>query len=58
MDSGAIVVQKSVPILPDDTEDTLRKRIQESEYKAFPLALEYLVTGKVTLKDGTVKYNF
>jgi phosphoribosylglycinamide formyltransferase-1 len=40
VDSGEIIVQKSVPILPGDTADILAARVLEQEHTAFPEALE------------------
>ncbi|HET9794700.1 MAG TPA: phosphoribosylglycinamide formyltransferase [Thermoanaerobaculia bacterium] len=46
IDSGPVILQKRVPILPGDTEETLAARILEQEHVAYPeavnLALEKL----------------
>jgi phosphoribosylglycinamide formyltransferase-1 len=39
VDSGPIVAQAVVPILADDTVDTLHARIQAQEHHLFPLAI-------------------
>ena len=39
VDSGAIVMQAVVPILPDDTKETLHARIQVQEHRIFPPAI-------------------
>lgn len=44
LDSGAIVVQKTVPVLDDDTPATLAARILEQEHRAYPEALRRLLT--------------
>uniref|UniRef100_T1PHC3 Trifunctional purine biosynthetic protein adenosine-3 n=1 Tax=Musca domestica TaxID=7370 RepID=T1PHC3_MUSDO len=55
VDTGAIVVQSSVPILPGDTEETLTERIHYAEYFAFPKALRLVANGLARLnKDGKV----
>ena len=41
-DSGPIIVQKCVPVLEDDTPETLHARIQVQEHLAFPEALRLL----------------
>jgi len=38
-DTGPIVLQRKVPILPGDTEETLSARILEEEHKAYPEAV-------------------
>jgi phosphoribosylglycinamide formyltransferase-1 len=39
VDSGAIVMQAAVPVLPDDTPETLQARIQIQEHRIFPAAI-------------------
>ena len=36
MDTGPIIAQRSVPVLPGDTAETLHARIQEQEHKLYP----------------------
>ena len=36
MDTGAPIAQAAVPILPDDTPETLHARIQEAEHRLYP----------------------
>ena len=45
VDSGEIIMQAAVPILPDDTLDTLHARIQIQEHRILPQAIS-LVAGK------------
>ncbi|MDH5720706.1 MAG: phosphoribosylglycinamide formyltransferase [Spirochaetia bacterium] len=44
-DTGPIVLQKVVDILPDDTEETLSKRILKAEHETYSLALKKLFNG-------------
>jgi phosphoribosylglycinamide formyltransferase-1 len=39
IDTGPILVQRRVPILPDDTEESLSARILEEEHRAYPDAI-------------------
>ncbi len=39
VDSGPILMQAAVPILPDDTLETLQARIQVQEHRIFPRAI-------------------
>ncbi|MBX3568909.1 MAG: phosphoribosylglycinamide formyltransferase [Rhizobiaceae bacterium] len=52
MDSGPIIAQAAVPVLPDDTEEVLAQRVLKAEHKLYPLALELLAQGGVGMKDG------
>ena len=42
LDSGDIIVQREVPILPDDTVESLTRAIQRQEYSILPEAIEYV----------------
>jgi phosphoribosylglycinamide formyltransferase 1 len=44
LDSGPIVVQRTVPVLDDDTAEALAARILEQEHLAYPEALRRLLT--------------
>jgi phosphoribosylglycinamide formyltransferase 1 len=47
MDSGTIIVQESVPVMPDDTEKTLAKRVLDVEHHIYPQALRLVAEGRV-----------
>lgn len=46
-DTGAIILQKAVEVLDDDTAETLQKRILVEEHKLLPKAVKLLAEGKV-----------
>jgi phosphoribosylglycinamide formyltransferase-1 len=48
MDSGPIVAQESVPVLEDDTEETLAQRVLEAEHRIYPQALRLVAEGRAT----------
>jgi phosphoribosylglycinamide formyltransferase-1 len=52
MDSGPIVCQAAVPVLPGDTAETLAARVLTVEHKIYPLALKWLAEGKLRVVDG------
>ena len=39
MDTGPIILQERVPVLTDDTAETLHARIQDAEHRLYPLAI-------------------
>ena len=43
MDTGTIIDQERVPVLPDDTAETLHARIQEKEHILYPRAIRSLI---------------
>jgi phosphoribosylglycinamide formyltransferase 1 len=45
-DNGRILLQKKVPVMPDDTPDTLAARVLEAEHLLYPEALDNLIKGK------------
>lgn len=45
MDTGPIVLQRRVPVLPGDTEETLASRILEQEHLAYPEAVRRVLMG-------------
>jgi phosphoribosylglycinamide formyltransferase-1 len=55
LDDGPILVQEAVPVLADDTEDSLAARVLEKEHKAFPLALRLLAEGRVLVEGNRAR---
>lgn len=49
LDDGPTILQRRVPVLADDTEDSLSARILVEEHKAYPEALRLVATGAVRL---------
>lgn len=52
MDSGPILVQKAVPVLPDDTEATLSARVLAAEHRIYPHALRLMAEGRVRIDNN------
>lgn len=51
LDDGPIVMQAAVPVLPDDTAETLAARVLAQEHRIYPAALRLIAEGAVTV-DG------
>lgn len=51
MDHGSIILQDTVPVLDDDTEDTLAARVLTKEHILYPKAIELFVDGRLELID-------
>lgn len=47
LDSGPIIEQASVPVLPGDTPEQLAARVLEIEHRIYPLALKRLAEGSI-----------
>jgi phosphoribosylglycinamide formyltransferase-1 len=43
VDEGPILAQEAVPVLPDDTEETLHERIKRVEWRLYPAAIRRFV---------------
>jgi len=56
MDAGPIIAQGVVPVLPQDTEETLSVRILAMEHRLYPLALKLVAGGSAWLDNGRVAF--
>jgi len=45
VDTGPVIAQEPVPVLPDDTVETLRARIQAVEHRLLPETARLCLTG-------------
>ena len=54
-DSGPIILQDTVPVLDDDTEDTLAARVLEKEHVLYPRAIELYLKDKLQIEGRQVK---
>jgi phosphoribosylglycinamide formyltransferase-1 len=52
MDSGPIIAQGRVPVLPDDSEAALAARVLAVEHRIYPLALKLVASDRVRIEDG------
>jgi len=55
IDSGPIIVQETVPVLPDDTSASLYERIQQAERRAYPRAIAALAESRVKVSGRRVR---
>ena len=56
VDTGPIIVQKTVKIKNDDTKETLSKRILAKEHKAYPEAVRLIAEKKINVTGRKVKF--
>ena len=54
MDAGPIIVQAAVPVLDDDTPDTLSARVLAQEHLVYPQALRLLGEGHARIEGNRV----
>lgn len=49
VDTGPIILQSIVPVLDDDTEESLLERIHREEHKIYPEAIRLVTEGKIRI---------
>jgi phosphoribosylglycinamide formyltransferase-1 len=54
-DRGPIIVQKTAPVLDDDTPDTLAARVFEKECEAYPEAIQLFAEGRLKIEGRRVR---
>jgi phosphoribosylglycinamide formyltransferase-1 len=54
VDTGPIVLQAAVPVLPDDTEATLSDRILAEEHRLYPEAVRLFALGRLEIQGRHV----
>ena len=55
-DTGPIILQKAVEILPKDTPETLQRRVMEqAEWQILPQAIDLIANGKIVVEQKTAR---
>ncbi len=52
LDGGPVIAQMSVPILPDDDEESLAARVLTEEHRLYPEAIRNIATGEITFPNN------
>jgi phosphoribosylglycinamide formyltransferase-1 len=55
VDGGPIIVQRAVPVLEDDTAETLAARILAEEHRALPEAIRLIAAGRVVIEGNRTR---
>ena len=55
LDTGPIIVQDAVPVLPGDDDETLHQRIHEVEYRLYPQAIRLFCEGRLRIEGRRVQ---
>ncbi len=55
-DTGAILAQRVVPVMPDDTPERLATRVLQQEHQVYPEVVAALVEGRVAWREDGVPY--
>ena len=54
VDSGAIIAQQTVPVLDDDTAETLHARIHAAEHELYPKSVAAIARGEISVQGRRV----
>lgn len=54
MDTGPVIIQAAVPVMPDDSEDTLAERILRLEHRIYPEAIRLYAEGRLKVEGRKV----
>ena len=56
LDHGPIVAQAAVPVLPDDTAESLSSKVLRQEHLIYPRAVRWFVAGQLAVQDHRVTH--
>ncbi len=54
-DRGPVILQSAVPVLEDDTADSLAERVQAEERAIYPKAIQLFAEGRLRIEDRRVR---
>src|SRR5580700_11162693 len=54
LDAGPIIAQAAVPVLADDSEETLSARILRQEHRLYPMVVRWFAEDRIALAAGRV----
>ena len=54
LDGGPVVIQARVPVLKDDSAESLAERVLQQEHHIYPLAVQLFAEGRLRLRSGKV----
>jgi phosphoribosylglycinamide formyltransferase-1 len=65
LDAGPIVIQAAVPVLANDTPETLSRRVLRQEHVVYPQAIKWFLedrlvigNGRVSVRGGDAQYRY
>lgn len=54
LDGGPIIAQVKVPVLDNDTADTLRERVHRAEHRLYPQVVDWFASGRLKYEENIV----
>jgi phosphoribosylglycinamide formyltransferase-1 len=57
LDGGPVIIQSEVPVLADDTEDSLAQRVLKNEHIIYPMVVDWYAHGRLRLVNDSVEFD-
>lgn len=57
LDDGPLVLQAKVPVLPDDSVETLKQRVLEKEHIIYPLVIRWIAESRLTVENHQLVFD-
>lgn len=57
LDGGPVIIQARVPVRQDDTPQTLAARVLAQEHRIYPLVVNWVADGRLTLDDDKILFD-
>ena len=54
LDGGPNAIQAIIPVLDDDSESSLKQRVQIQEHVIYPIAVKWFIEGRLSIQKGDV----
>jgi phosphoribosylglycinamide formyltransferase-1 len=54
LDNGPVIIQAAVPVMLEDTEESLSERILQYEHRIYPQAIKWILEGRVYVEGRKV----
>lgn len=55
MDTGAVIAQEAVPVLPEDTIQSLEEKIHQAEKRLYPQVVSWFADGRIAVEGRKVQ---
>jgi phosphoribosylglycinamide formyltransferase-1 len=57
LDGGPVILQSRVPVLPNDTAETLAARVHTQEHIIYPLVVEWYAKGRLRMQGDEILFD-
>ncbi|MDR5865591.1 phosphoribosylglycinamide formyltransferase [Halomonas koreensis] len=57
LDGGPVALQAAVAVAPDETEDSLKEKVQAREHLIYPIAVKWCLEGRLRFGEGGARFD-